>query len=76
MKNKEMIIPRPDGMMEYVTVNFRIGYGSEETTLSIRTEDPDVMGKIVELFGMPGLTQCYINSKGILEEQYQRIKNL
>lgn len=76
MTKNEIIFPRPDGMMEYVTVKFRIGYGTDETTISIRTEDPNVMGKIVELFGMPGLTQCYINSKGFLERQYQKTKNL
>lgn len=76
MTDNEIVFPRPDGRMEHVVVKFRIGYGLLSTTVSIKIDDPDIMEKIVELFGMPGLTQCYINNKEFLNKQRLETKNL
>ena len=80
MKNKEIIFPRPDGVMEHAVVKFRIGYGSDATTVSIKTDDPEIVGKLVEIFGLPGLTQCFANGVEYMtrkrEEIKQQIKNL
>lgn len=80
MKNKEIIFPRPDGVMEHAVVKFRIGYGSDATTVSIKTDDPEIVGKLVEIFGLHGLTQCFVNGMELMkrehEERMQQIKNL
>ena len=59
MKPEATIFPNPESRIEHVIVKFRLG---NDTTISFKTDDPDMIEKLVYLISMPGLTQCFHNS--------------